>query len=288
MEDLWHLALGTVTMRPYVFAFFAAYLAAAIPHLGVRKTILFTVAGYLIAFLSEVSSINTGFPYGWYYYIDSTRSDELWVLGVPFFDSLSYVFLAYCSYTLAIMVVSPAKGWKWDFITLETHSIRKSFSVLLLASLFQVFLDILIDPVALQGKRWFLGEIYGYQEAGVHFGVPVSNYAGWWFVSFLMILVLQMIERSGGAKLQKPFGVVRVPFRSLYGPLLYLAVIVFNVTVTFFIGENLMGMTGILMFTLPIAIMTVSVMRRINRDTKEELAEHLRDFPWSPVSGRRG
>ena len=76
-------------MRPYVFAFLAAYLVAAVLHLGWRSTLWFTVVGYLIAFASEFSSINTGFPYGWYYYIDVTKDQELWIAGVPFFDSLS-------------------------------------------------------------------------------------------------------------------------------------------------------------------------------------------------------
>lgn len=194
MEDVLRIALGTVTMRPYVFAFFAAYLVAAVPHLGWRKTLLFTAAGYLISFASEFSSINTGIPYGWYYYIDTTRDRELWIAGVPFFDSLSYVFLAYCSYATALFVVSPIRAWRWDIVTLESRSIRGSFAVLFLGALFQVFLDIIIDPVALQGYRWFLGQIYGYREPGIHFGVPISNYVGWWVVSVIMVFVLQRID----------------------------------------------------------------------------------------------
>ena len=187
MEHALNIALGTITMRPYVFAFLLAYLVAAVLHLGWRTTLWFTVVGYLIAFASEVSSINTGFPYGWYYYIEATRDRELWLAGIPFFDSLSYVFLAYCSYTTALLALSPIRTWRWGFTTLETRSIRKSLSVLLLGSLFQVFLDIIIDPVALQGNRWFLGQIYGYREAGIHFGVPLSNYVGWWLVGLCMV-----------------------------------------------------------------------------------------------------
>lgn len=277
MEDLWQLVMGTVTMRPYVFAFFAAYLLAAILHLGLRKTLLFTVAGYLIAFLSELSSINTGFPYGWYYYIDTTRNQELWVAGVPFFDSLSYVFLAYCSYSLALLALSPLKGWKWDLVTLETHAIRRSFAVLFLGALLQVFLDIIIDPVALQGSKWFLGQIYGYNEPGLHFGVPISNYLGWFGVSILMILVLQLIDRSGDKKKQKPFAVRHLPLRPLLGPFLYLSVIVFNLTVAFMIGENLIAINSLFIFILPLSILTVIIARRANRYSKEELAEHLQD-----------
>ncbi|BBA70395.1 carotenoid biosynthesis protein [Geobacter sulfurreducens] len=286
MEDVLRIAVGTVTMRPYVFAFFAAYLVAAVPHLGWRKTLLFTAAGYLISFASEFSSINTGIPYGWYYYIDVTRDRELWVAGVPFFDSLSYVFLAYCSYATALFVVSPIKAWRWDLVTLESRSIRGSFAVLFLGALFQVFLDIIIDPVALQGYRWFLGQIYGYREPGIHFGVPLSNYVGWWVVSVIMVFVLQRIDLWCEGKGGKPAGVANPPLRSLYGPILYLSVLVFNLAVTLWLGEHLMALTGILIYILAGSIAIVTIVRRTNRYRKEELAEHLRDYPWSAVSGR--
>ncbi len=288
MDDIVRIAVGTFVMRPYVFAFLAVYLVAAVTHLGWKKTFCFTVTGYLIAFLSEYSSINTGIPYGWYYYIDTTKMQELWIAGVPFFDSLSYVFLTYCSYTAALLTVSPVRTCGWGLVTLETRAIRRSFAVLLLGSLYQVFLDIVIDPVALQGERWFLGQIYGYREAGVHFGVPLSNYIGWWIVSLLLIFALQRIDaRVGRRSQEKPAGIANLPFRSLLGPVLYLSVLVFNYVVTISIGEYLMALTGILMFTLPVIIVTVLVVRRANRYSRDELAEHLKDYPYMMTYGER-
>lgn len=282
MTDIFHLALGTIVMRPYVFAFFAAYLVAAVLHLGWRKTLWFTVVGYLIAFASEYSSINNGFPYGWYYYVEATRGKELWVAGVPFFDSLSYVFLSYCSYATALLVLSPVKGSRRELVLLETGRLRRSFSALLLGSLFQVFLDIVTDPVALQGHRWFLGKIYGYREVGTHFGVPLSNYLGWLLVSALLIGALQLIDRFAGGK-ERPSGVAAAPFRCLYAPFLYLCVVAFNLSVTCYIGENLMALTGFFIFTLPVAMGVVLLVNKVNRYHKEELAAHLAEFPWSPA-----
>ncbi len=285
MDDFLRIAVGTVTMRPYVFAFFAFYLLAAVTHIGWKKTACFTVIGYLIAFLSEFSSINSGIPYGWYYYIEATRGKELWVAGVPFFDSLSYVFLSYCSYTAALLTLCPLKTERWNVITLESRAIRRSSSVLVLASFYQVFLDIIIDPVALQGRRWFLGQIYGYREAGIHFGVPLSNYAGWLVVSFVLVFALQRIDACVAKGVERPSGIVNLPFRSLLGPALYLSVIIFNLTVTICLGENLMALCGIFIFTLPVFIVGVFQARRVNRYSRGELAEHVRDYPYSPVGG---
>jgi putative membrane protein len=103
-----------------------------------------------------------------------------------------------------------------------------------------------------------------------------------------MVFVLQRIDRwcDGGGK--KPAGVSNPPLRSLYGPVLYLSVLAFNLAVTLWLGEHLMALTGILIYVLAGSIAIVTIVRRTNRYRKEELAEHLRDYPWSPVSERRG
>jgi putative membrane protein len=284
MEEFLQLAIGTVSMRPYVFAFFAAYLCAAVPHLGWKKVVVFTACGYLTAFASEFASINTGFPYGWYHYIDNTSNRELWIAGVPFFDSLSYVFLCYCSYATALFILAPLKTVGRRLHLLETHSIRRSFSALLLGSLLQVYLDIIIDPVALQGEKWFLGKIYGYSETGAHFGVPLSNYLGWWGVSAVMILLLQRIAVFGGTKDTRPAGVCFFPGSTFLPVLLYISVIVFNIVIAFQIKETTIAITGIFIVVLPLTMALILAVRRKNRYSREELADHLRDFPWSKAA----
>ncbi len=279
MSSIFHIALGTFTCRPYVFAFFGAYLLAAVLHLGWRAVLSFTAVGYLISFVSELSSINNGFPYGWYYYIDATSNRELWIVGVPFFDSLSYVFLCYCSYSTALLILAPLRGWRWNLVPLETCALRKSTSVLLLGSLLQTYLDIIIDPVSLLGNRWFLGQIYGYREQGHHFGVPLSNYLGWWLVSGFMIFALQRFaSRAVGS--QVPVGIKPLPFKALLGPILYLSVIAFNLTMAALIGEMTIAVSGLFIVLLPLVICLITMRRRVNRYHPAELADSLRDYSW--------
>ncbi|MBT1071976.1 carotenoid biosynthesis protein [Pelotalea chapellei] len=285
MDHFLEILIGTFTMRPYVFAFFGAFLLACVPHVGWRRTLTFTVVGYLIAFSSEWLSINTGFPYGWYYYIDTTKTRELWIAGVPFFDSLSYVFLTYCSYATALFILSPLKSWRWNLVTLETRSIRRSIPALVLGAFLQTFLDIVIDPVALQGHRWFLGQIYGYREQGIHFGVPLSNYGGWLLTSLVLVAAFQLIDARRLS--EAPKGIFNLPFRSLLGPVLYLSVLLFNLGVTLWIGETFMALAGILMYTLPVVLVVVLALQRVNRYTKADLGEHVRDYPWTSA-GRAG
>jgi putative membrane protein len=275
------LLLDTIVLRPYVFVFFLLYLAGSTLHLGLNRAILFGIAGYGIAWLSEFSSIHTGFPYGLYHYIETTRGQEIWVLGVPFMDSLSYVFLAYASYSVALLILSPVRKSPWLFSVLETRKIRNSLFTTFLGTFLFVYLDIIIDPVALQGDRWFLGRLYAYPEGGVYFGVPLSNFAGWFLTGFLMLRALQEIDHLlAENRVPDYIPGQRAPWRLLVGPALYAGVLIFNLLITFFIGERLLGIVGLFTVLLPSVIVAAVMKLKLSmRDPQEEWAAHLRDFP---------
>jgi uncharacterized membrane protein len=114
-----------------------------------------------------------------------------------------------------------------------------------------VTLYIVIDPLALRGYRWFLGQIYGYPEPGVYFGVTLSNFGGWFLVSLGLIGVLQLIITRAPASPWWDWGRRRFPSQTLLGPGLYLGILGFNLTMTFLIGETCLGWVGSLSTCLP-------------------------------------
>ncbi|MHC5022267.1 MAG: carotenoid biosynthesis protein [Planctomycetota bacterium] len=148
---------------------------------GWKRTLAFLPFGYGVAFASEYASIHTGFPYGLYAYLpDRFLHRELWINGeVPFMDSLSYVFLN--------------RFWraKPDGSGPKRHTV---VTVLLGAALV-TWLDMIIDPVSLRGEEWFLGKIYHYPGGGSHFGVPWTNYAGWFITGCAIQGGLALAER---------------------------------------------------------------------------------------------
>lgn len=251
--EFFRLLAGTLILRPYVFLFLACYLALATLHLGLGRTLAFLVLGYLVAWLTELSSIHTGFPFGLYIYIPATVDRELWVAGVPFMDSLSYVFLAYASFTLALLALSRGRWQEGRFSLENEETLWSSWRTTVLGASLMMTLDVVIDPVALRGYRWFLGQIYGYPQPGVYFGVPLSNFAGWFLVALVMIRLLQ------GLAVRLPdtpwwnLGRRRVPFQAFLGPGLYLGVLAFNLFMTFWIGEHTLGWVGVFIY-LPFLI----------------------------------
>lgn len=283
MESFAALFLNTILLRPYVFIFLVVYLIGCSIHLGLKRALFFCIAGYAITWLSEYSSIHNGFPYGYYRYVEATKAKELWVFGVPFMDSLSYVFLAYASFSMAVLTLSPVRGVKGLFYVLETKKIRNSLPATALGALFMTYLDIIIDPVALRGDKWFLGKIHEYPDGGVYFGVPISNFIGWFVVGFALIFTLQRIDRHLGYG--KDIAGYHFFWRYMVGPALYFSVLAFNLYITFFVGEYAMGWAGIFIVFCPTVLLLHFTQMKLSRQDNECLAAHLNDFPMVKMPG---
>ena len=242
MEFLSLLA-STVVFRSYVFLFLIFFFISSGLIFGTRKTLVLFFITWFIAFVSEFSSTRIGIPFGDYYYIPSTLDKELWISNIPFMDSVSFTFLAFASYTLSLFFFLKPSPDKKGFLQ-DNESIRHSFRVLGLAVVFFVFLDVVIDPLALRGDRWFLGKIYAYPFEGVYFGVPVANFVGWAVVGGTSLFLYQWLDRRKEKSAHWEVSLKRL----LLGPLLYLIVLVFNISMTFYIEERLLGMVGILIY----------------------------------------
>src|SRR2546427_11761075 len=96
----------TVLLRPYVFGLLALALVISLSLMGRSRTIIFFLLTWIVAFVCEFSSTRTGIPFGWYFYNDSTRGQELYMSNVPFMHSLSFTFLLFGCYCLSIILLS--------------------------------------------------------------------------------------------------------------------------------------------------------------------------------------
>ena len=241
MENL-SLLWGTVLLRPYVFIFLAVYLAISILNMGVLRSLLFTVLAYIIAFICEYSSTRNGFPFGFYTYIETTRNQELWISNVPFMDSLSFSFLIYVSYTLSLFLWAPLIKNGWDIRLGEINNLKHSFKVIASASILCMLMDVIIDPIAFLGDRWFLGKIYFYREPGDYFHIPLTNFAGWFFVAASTLSCFAILNSWLDSRITPR--AKQIAGQALLGPGLFFGVLAFNLGVTFYIGELLLGLWG--------------------------------------------
>ena len=256
------LLYKTILFRPYIFVFLAAFLFAAIQLIGWPRTWRFWLISWATAFVCEFSSTRNGIPFGWYHYNGSTVGQELYFSNIPFMDSISFSFLLYAAYCVALCLVLPIRVSTASTrpmlkpLHLDLNA-RTSWSVFLLTAFLFAFIDMVIDPLALRGDRWFLGKIYNYHDPGLHFGVPLSNYAGWAVVGLISLAMYFPLDRHIPA-LSLPLSVTP---QLLLGVGLYYGVLIFNLSITFWIGESFMGMSGLLMHLPVIAVLMFRLAR---------------------------
>ena len=273
--DILILSLNTLLLRPYVFIFLLAFLFSAVQLIGWSRTWRFWLISWVTASLCEFSSTRTGIPFGWYHYTGLTVGQELYISNIPLMDSISFSFLLYAAYCLALCFLLPVDTGASQSPLLPLRldlSVRTSWQTLSLTALLFASIDMVIDPVALRGDRWFLGKIYYYPDAGTHFGVPAANYFGWVVVGLISLSGYFLLDRRMAPLIMKDGPATTQ--RLLLGVGLYYGVLAFMLAVTFWIGEALLGMTGFLMFLLPTALLVLRLAGR--RGVREQVVTHLK------------
>jgi uncharacterized membrane protein len=237
-ESIARLLAGTVLLRPYVFAFLLAFLVVAGRDLGWGRATGWLCWGWTVAFVAEYSSTRSGIPFGLYHYTGHTADQELFISNVPIFDPLSFPFLAYTAWCLARVALGPGRRW----------------APALLGGVLMMLADVVIDPIAVVGEKWFLGKIFYYAEPGLYFGVPLANFAGWALVGWAIVCGwLWTMGRS--PRLGSPAG----------GAILYYGILVFNLGITAWTGEGKLLGVGILLHVAVVMLLcrlnTMSAVR---------------------------
>ena len=244
------LLLSTLLFRWYVFFFWGVGLVALSRATGIWGGVLRFAVAWGVAYLFEWSSARPGgwFPFGHYQYLPTTKDREIWLGILPLMDSLSFAFLAVGALGLTGLAVRrslgeilAAPGWLW----------RRLLPV---AVLLFTAIDMVIDPVALRGSRWFLGQIYDYPDGGAYFGVTLSNFVGWAVTGTTILVLWRFLPLRGEGREEGG-----APDR-LLPPFLYLSVYLFNLSVALWLRE-----WGIASADILLAIVVGGLLFRLRR-----------------------
>jgi putative membrane protein len=148
-----------------------------------------------IAFAAGALSELLGTTYGWiygqrYYYTASFLGYK--VFGrVPFSILLLWTIIIMLAYSIT-NIIDPA-----NFFSLKKTLNVRSFAYVLLLSTLDGFLamnlDLILDPIYVGFRAWV------WPEGGAYFGVPISNFLGWFFVAFAATLIFRIYS------LNKPY-----------------------------------------------------------------------------------
>jgi len=118
--------------------------------------------------LAESVSLRTGFPFGHYYFTDVMGPK---IFQLPVLLALAYLGIGYVAWILALLILGyfdkPVRG-------------TGVVALPLLASLIMLAWDLSMDP------NWStLIRAWIWRDGGTYFGVPVSNFFGWFLVAYI-------------------------------------------------------------------------------------------------------
>src|SRR6266704_4185882 len=237
-----HIPIPLVVLIPVVFGLIHGALRY-------QWTVIlaFIVICLVVSNLLENTSILTGFPFGHYHYTDA--------LGPKLF--------------LVPVLIGPAyfaNGYfAWVIGNLLVGELRRGFSALLtvavpfIAAFVMVIWDLTFDPRASTIQHQWIWE-----QGGGYFGVPLTNYLGWFFTVYLFLQLFALFVRF------RPGGVTVTKFpRSHFAQaLLMYAVMGLSPVLTFAVGggnTSVADASGVVWQTRSIAesMATVSIFTMI-------------------------
>ena len=142
---------------------------------GLRGIVVFSVLCLGIGSAAEIVGVRTGFPFG-HYYFTGVMGPKF--LEVPCLLSLAYLGMGYLSWILARAILGPPRGWRL-------------LAVPLLAAAAMVSWDVCCDPV------WStIVHAWIWTGGGPYFGVPLTNFAGWFLTAFVYYQSFALYLRS--------------------------------------------------------------------------------------------
>ena len=145
---------------------------------GWLNIITFVIISFSIGIFMEIIGTKTGLIFGGEYEFNLKLSPGPSISGIPLIIPLSwsgliYMILNYCELVL---------GGSFYFLS------NQNITLLLLPSILMVLLDLVLDPIAVDEKRW------SWKKSGVYYGVPLLNFVGWLFTTFLILFVFRLFQ----------------------------------------------------------------------------------------------
>ena len=140
-----------------------------------KGAVIFALMYLIVGNSFENLGVATGFPFGSYYFTDVMGPK---LFHVPILLGLAYVGIGYISWTLALLILGK---------TSSRISGAAIFTVPLVASFIMVAWDFSTDAV------WStLVHCWIWPKGGAFFGVPVSNFLGWYLTVYVFYQLFAM------------------------------------------------------------------------------------------------
>ncbi len=148
---------------------------------GWQGIAVFVVICLVVSNFFENLGVATGFPFGPYFYTDALGPKLFYV---PLMIGPTYLGVGYLSWVLATILVGDVH---------RNASLLDAAATPLIASFIMVLWDLTLDPGASTLGKWWI-----WQQGGGLFGVPLSNYLGWFLTVYVFMQIFALYLRARG------------------------------------------------------------------------------------------
>jgi putative membrane protein len=151
-----------------------------------RGMVTFIVICLLVSNILENTSILTGFPFGHYYYTD-LLGPKLFLVSLVI--GPAYFSTGYLAWVLSTVIIGDVR---------RKGSWLMTIAVPFIASFIMVAWDLCFDPTfSTIEHRWI------WEQGGGFFGVPLTNYLGWFFTVYVFFQLFALFLHFRKAGLEK-------------------------------------------------------------------------------------
>jgi putative membrane protein len=177
---------------------------------GWQRFLTFFVVTFVVSNAYEDLSIVTGFPFGHYHYTGGPK-----LFHVPIAIGLIYFGLGYVSWLTASTLLDRAdERLNWRERAGRVNTVALPVVAAFVMTMFDVSTDAQASTVS---HTWI------WERGGGVFGVPYTNYLGWWLVTYSFFQIFTLLLARAQTRAANPGGVVK-PGSLLQPVLLYAAI----------------------------------------------------------------
>ncbi|HEY6305722.1 MAG TPA: carotenoid biosynthesis protein [Candidatus Angelobacter sp.] len=145
-----------------------------------RGILAFAAISLGVGYLMEAIGVRTGFPFGHYYFTDG-MGPKLFL--VPMLMGPAYLGIGFIAWAVAKVILSASNSS-------DELAGTRLVTLPLAASFIMVAWDLSMDPaLSTVGHYWI------WTRGGAYFGVPVTNFLGWYLTNYLIYQLFAIFHR---------------------------------------------------------------------------------------------
>jgi len=146
---------------------------------GWFNTIFFITLVFFISLFSEILGEKTGYIFGGIYKYNHKLTPGPKLFNIPLLIPVAWTFLLYLSVNLYCLI----NQYEPKII------IKEQDVIFIIPCLIMVCLDLVLDPIAVDEKRW------EWNKKSLYYDVPLLNFLGWFLTSLFILSIFSTFSK---------------------------------------------------------------------------------------------